>query len=378
MEKVLDLKLPQIPFDSDLLELIVKLEVLRNRIAPLEINPRLFIQVKEIFYMIESLQSARIEGNRTTLSDYVSSKFEPSSNSENIKEINNIENAIEYINSRFREDENFKISIWFIKELHNIITKDLNIEGSKESGKFRTCNVKIKNALHTPPEFFLVNQYMNDLIEWINKDGKMQEQMLKIAIAHHAFTWIHPFDNGNGRMSRILTYSMLKQYGFDMAYLLNSTAIFCIDRNKYFDMLQKADENSNEGKKIWCEYVLNGLYNEMSKVAKLMQKQFFTEKIVKPAINRALNLHFINHDHQKVLELALKKDQIKSKDIQEIFGKDKTNRQVTSLIAKMAETNLLQKTDTNARTYVINLLCKDLIRGIIESLHRENFINIEE
>lgn len=378
MEKVLDLKLPQIPFDSDLLELIVKLEVLRNRIAPLEINPRLFIQVKEIFYMIESLQSARIEGNRTTISDYVSSKFESSSYTENIQEIKNIENAIEYVNSRFRDDENFKISLWFIKELHNIITKDLNIEGSKESGKFRTCNVKIKNALHTPPESFLVNQYMNDLIEWINKNDKMQKQLLKIAIAHHAFTWIHPFDNGNGRMSRILTYSMLKQYGFDMAYLLNSTAIFCIDRNKYFDMLQKADENSNEGKKIWCEYVLNGLYNEMSKVAKLMQKQFFTEKIVKPAINRALNLHFINHDHQKVLELALKNDQIKSKDIQELFGKNKTNRQVTSLIAKMTEANLLQKTDTNARTYVINLLSKDLIRGIIESLHRENFINIEE
>lgn len=378
MEKFLDLNLPQIPFDSDLLELIMKLEVLRNQIAPLEINPRLFVQVKEIFYMIESLQSARIEGNRTTISDYVSSKFDSSFNPENIREINNIENAIEYVNSCFRENENFKISIWFIKELHSIITKDLNIEGSKESGKFRTCNVKIKNALHTPPESFLVNQYMNDLIDWINKDGRMQEQLLKIAIAHHAFTWIHPFDNGNGRMSRILTYSMLKQYNFDMAFLINSTAVFCINRNKYFDMLQKADENSNESKKAWCEYVLNGLYNEMSKIAKLMQKQFFTEKIVKPAINRAFNFKFINEDYKKILELVLKNDFIKSKDIQELFAKEKTSRQVTSIIAKMIESNLLQKTEPNSRTYIINLLSRDLSRGIIESLYRENFISIEE
>lgn len=378
MPDVLNLDLPQISFDSDLLELIVKLEVLRNRVARLEINPRLFIQVKEIFYMIESLQSARIEGNRTTISDYVTSKFESPSNTENIREINNIEKAISYVNKCFSEDNNFKISTWFIKELHSLITNGLQIEGSQESGKFRTCNVKIKNALHTPPESVLVPQYMDRLVEWINQEGKMQQQLLKVAIAHHAFTWIHPFDNGNGRMSRILTYSMLKQYGFDMAYLLNSTAVFCIDRNKYFDMLQKADENTDEGKRIWCEYVLNGLYNEMSKVSKLMQKQFFTEKIVMPAINRALELHFINNDYKKVLELVLKKDFIKSADVQKIFEKEKTTRQITSLIAKMVDANLLEKTDKNARTYTINLLCKDLTRGVIDALHKENFICVDE
>lgn len=379
MKETLDLKLPEVPFDSDLLELIMKLEVLRSHLAPLEVKPKLFVQIKEIFYMIESLQSARIEGNRTTISDYVTSKFEKSStNTENICEIRNIENAIGYVNECFSENKDFKISTWFIKELHSIITNNLEIEGSKEIGKFRTCNVTIKNAKHTPPEAHLVNQYMDELVEWINEDGKMQQQLLKIAIAHHAFTWIHPFDNGNGRMSRILTYSMLKQYGFDMAYLLNSTAVFCIDRNKYFDMLQKADENSDEGKRVWCEYVLNGLYNEMSKVSKLMQKHFFTEKIVKPAINRALELHFISNDYKKVLELALKKDFIKSKDIQELFAKEKTTRQVTLLISKMQEAKLLQKTDAKARTYMINLLCKDLTRGLIDSLHRENFICVEE
>ena len=378
MNDILDLKLPEIPFDSDLLELIMKLEVLRNRLAPLEIEPRLFLQIKQIFHMIESLQSARIEGNRTTISDYVTSKFEKTSGMDNIREINNIEEALAYVNECFKTDKNFKISSWFIKELHSIITKDLKTEGSKESGKFRSCNVKIKNALHTPPESYLVTQYMEELVKWINEEGKMQQQLLKIAIAHHAFTWIHPFDNGNGRMSRILTYAMLKQYGFDMAYLLNSTAVFCIDRNKYFDMLQKADENTDDGKRIWCSYVLNGLYNEMSKVSKLMQKQFFTEKIVMPAINRAYELHFINNDYKKVLELSINKDLIKSKDIQQIFSKEKTTRQVTHLITKMVEAGLLQRTDAKARTYVINLLCKDLTRGLIESLYKEQFISVEE
>lgn len=378
MSNKLILEIPTISFDSDLVELIMKLEVLRNKNIQPEVSNQLFPQIKKIFYMLESLQSARIEGNRTTVSDYVDSKFTPKIKSEQIEEIKNIEKALDYVNQSFNEDENFKISTWFLKELHSIITKDLNLEGSKESGKFRTCNVKIKNAKHVPPESILVNQYMEDLVDWINSEEKMQGQLLKIAIVHHAFTWIHPFDNGNGRISRILTYAMLRQYGFDMAYLLNSTAVFCIDRNKYFEMLQLADENTNENKICWCEYVLKGLYDEMSKVSKLMQKQFIIDKIAMPAINLALELHRISNDNKKVLELALKNDTIKSKDIQLLFGKEKTTRQVTDLISKMVATNLLNKTEPTARTYTINLLSKDLIRGLIQSLKEEKLIAIKD
>ncbi len=374
----LNLELPKISFDSNLVELITKLEVLRHQIVPLEIDIRLFAQVKQIFYMIESLQSARIEGNRTTISDYVASKFENKDNVDNIKEINNIEKAINYVNQCFLEDENFKISNKFIKELHCIITNDLKSEGSKESGKYRSCNVRINKAEHIPPNPTAVPGFMEELVDWINKTDKIQKQLLKVAIAHHAFTWIHPFDNGNGRMSRILTYAILRQYGFDMAFLLNSTTVFCVNREKYFEMLKLADKNTNEGKLAWCEYVLNGLYNEISKLSKLMNKQFFVDKIVKPAINRAYELHFINDEYKKILELALNKEDgtIKSKDIQTII-KDKTPRQISHIIGKMLDTELLQRYHSNNRIYVLNLISKDLATGMLDSLYREQFINIE-
>ena len=372
----LDLSLPQISFDSNLVELITKLEVLRHQIAPLEISVNLFVQVKQIFYMIESLQSARIEGNRTTISDYVASKFENKSELDNIKEINNIEEAINYINKCFSEDENFQISNKFIKELHYIVTKGLKAEGSKESGKYRSCNVKINKAAHIPPNPIVVASFMEELIDWINRNDMIQMQLLKVATAHHKFTWIHPFDNGNGRMSRLLTYAMLRQYGFDMSYLLNSTAVFCMDREKYFKMLHMADLNTNEGKIKWCEYVLNGLYREMFKVSQLMNKHFFVERIVKPAINRAYNLHFINDEYKKILELALNKNDgiIKSKDIQSVI-KEKTPRQISHLINKMLNARLLQKLESNNRIYTLNLMCKDLATGVIDSLYKENFIS---
>ena len=152
MEEILNLELPKVEFDSNLVQLIMQLEILRNNSITTETQPALFSQVRAIFYMIESLQSARIEGNGTTISDYVSAKFEKKDSSENIKEIENIENAINYVNFCYNEDKNFKLSAHFLKELHTLITKDLKIEGSKESGKFRSCNVKINHAIHVPPD----------------------------------------------------------------------------------------------------------------------------------------------------------------------------------------------------------------------------------
>lgn len=379
MNSKLKLDIPNVAFDSNLLQLIMQLEVLRNRNYVSNLNPLLFTQVKSIFHMIESLQSARIEGNRTTISDYVVSRFDNNDKKDDIREIQNIEAAINYVNTCYQEDKDFKISCRFLKELHCLITKDLEIEGSKEIGKFRSSNVSIRNAKHIPPDTIYVNEYMEKLVDWINQEDKMQKQLLKVAIAHHCFTWIHPFDNGNGRMSRILTYSMLLQYGFNMAYLLNSTAVFCMDRNKYFDMLQLADENTEEARLTWCEYVINGLNQEMSKVSNLMDKDFFVNKIASPAINKALEFHFINQEHKKILELALEKEDglIKSKDIQEIL-KNRTPRQITTLIANMVESRLLLRPEPNSRLYMVNLFSKDLVNGVIDALYKENFIGEKE
>ena len=376
MKDELNLNIPEPVFGSHLVELIMKLETLRGQQFHLSINPILFLQVRKIFHMIESLQSARIEGNRTTIADYVSSKYEKKYINEETEEIQNIENAIEYTNECFDQDPNFKISKFFIKELHNIVMKNLINDGSKEIGKFRTCQVKINNASHIPPDAVHVNTYIEELVNWINEKHSCQYQLLKVAIAHHAFTWIHPFDNGNGRLSRMLTYAMLRQYGYELIFLLNSTAIFCINREKYFDMLQKADTNTDEGRLVWCEYVLEGLKDELTKMNKLMDKSFFVTNIVKPAINRAVELHYISHDYKKILEMSLNKEDcvIKSKDIQELF-KEKNIRQISHLINKMISENLLMKTSDNSRSYIINLLSKDLARGIIDSLHKENLIN---
>ena len=73
-----DLSLINPSFDSPLVDVLTELEHLRRLQLGGTTPPQVFFQLKRIFHMLESLGSARIEGNHTTLADYVESKLEGS------------------------------------------------------------------------------------------------------------------------------------------------------------------------------------------------------------------------------------------------------------------------------------------------------------
>ena len=65
------LTLPKISFDMPITDLIMELEKLRYKELVGTTHPLIFHQVREIFQMLESIGSSRIEGNNTTIMDYV-------------------------------------------------------------------------------------------------------------------------------------------------------------------------------------------------------------------------------------------------------------------------------------------------------------------
>ncbi len=374
------LQIPNPEFDSSITELIMQLEVLKTEKVYLDVNPDLFFQLNKLFHSIESLQSARIEGNRTTLSDYFKVKLDDKiRKNENIEEIINIENAIDYINRLFDEDKNIQISNFIIKELHSILTKDLVTEGSHTPGNYRKTEVLIKNSKHTPPMAIKVQEYMDELIDWINMPAKIQEKPLKVAIAHHRFTWIHPFDNGNGRMARLLTYFLLRQYGYRMSYLMNLSAIFCIDRKMYFDMLEKADFGDRKELLNWCEYVLRGLNIEIAKMKKLLDKKYFMQSILEPAFQACYDRNLISSEELKILVKTLTSADniIMLKDIRPFF-KDKTDRQINFILKQMTNNKLLQKNEPNSKKYLLNLYNDIITYELIKKLEDEKFIVINK
>jgi Fic family protein len=98
-----DLNLLNPAFDSPLVDVVTELEHLRRLQLGGSTPAPVFFQLKHIFHMLESLGSARIEGNHTTLADYVESRLEtqPATLNDQLREMANIEDAMTFIEENF-------------------------------------------------------------------------------------------------------------------------------------------------------------------------------------------------------------------------------------------------------------------------------------
>lgn len=362
-------------FDSDLIDVLTELEKLRTLQLSGDVHPYIFLQLKTIFHMLESIGSARIEGNHTTIADYVENRLEsPHSRSEQLDEIRNIEQAMRYIDEAIGMGA--EISEHFIRELHSLTVAGLNKEGDKTPGRYRLHSVAIAQSSHLPPDAVHVPAYMQELVAFINQKDKPKYDLMKIALAHHRFGWIHPFGNGNGRTVRLLTYALLVKYGFNVqagGRVLNPTAVFCNDRQRYYEMLSRADTGTDEGLEAWCTYVLSGISTELQKVDKLTSQQFLCEKILFPAISFSLQRGNLTDDEAKILRLACEKSEFKAGDLQALFPK-MTGNQRTYQIKKLLAHKFIQPVEENSRVYMPNFSQSYLIRGVIEALRNNEFI----
>ena len=374
-----DLKLVEPSFGSQLTDLIIELDHLRKKRIGGSTNPRVFSQLKHIFHTLESIGSARIEGNNTTIAEFIETKMEDNQPvSSGIKEIQNIEKAMAFIEENVIE---YPINRAFISEMHKMVADGLSPaeEGDRTVGEYRKHNIKIAKSAHIPPDWIKIDEYMNELIDFINHEDSPKYDLLKIAIAHHRFVWIHPFGNGNGRTVRLFTYAMLIRVGFNVSTgrILNPTAVFCSNRNKYYQQLSKADKGIDKGILQWCEYVLDGLKVEIEKIDRLMDYPYLKSEIILPAINQSLERKYITDVEAKILKRAVDKTLIQASDIREFFaGQD--NAIISRQIKKLIDKKMLVPEKEGARKYIIRFDNNFLLRGIISSIGEKGFLPNKE
>ena len=369
-----ELRLISPSFDSPLTDILMELNHLRRLQLAGSTAPWMFFQLKEIFHILESVGSARIEGNRTTISEYIERKIASRErSSERFSEIANVEKAMAFIEQTIFEGS--EITHHFIRELHHLAVAGLHGEGDKTPGAYRTWEVEISQSKHIPPAPYCVQTYMDELLSFINAVQPEKYDLLKTALAHHRFAWIHPFGNGNGRVVRLLTYALLIKYGFNVkdGKLLNPTAVFCNDRDRYYQMLAQADQGGDTSLLAWCEYVLDGVLSEITKVDKLLDFDYLHKRILLPAIERGVDRGYLNKLEGSILKVGIRKQQFKATDLGEVMG-GLTARQRTHQIAKMREAGFICPFRENGRTYFVSFINNYLMRNLIEILEQENFI----
>jgi Fic family protein len=374
-----DLKLIEPDFGSSLTDLIIELDYLRKKQLGGSTHPKVFFQLKNIFHKLESIGSARIEGNNTTIAEYMETNLSDRKQfSEGIKEIQNIEKSMAFVEENIVD---YPISRALISEMHKMIVEELmpppQGEGDSTPGQFRQVNLEISKSTHKPPEWLKVNEYMEELFDFVNREDSPKYDLLKTAIAHHRFVWIHPFRNGNGRTVRLFTYAMLVKAGFNVnvGRIINPTAVFCSNRNDYYSYLSAADNGTRSSMLSWIEYVLKGLKEEIEKIDKLSDYEFLRKEILMPSINLSLERKYITDLESKVLKRAVDLQVISAADVKSIFP-GKVDSEVSRQIKKLIDQKMLTQEKEGGRKYVLRFDNSYLLRSIIQLLGDKGFLPV--
>jgi len=376
-----DLKLVEPSFGSTLTDLIIELDYLRKKQLGGSTHPKVFFQLKHIFHTLESIGSARIVGNNTTIAEYIATKLtETKKVPPSIKEIQNIEKAMAFIEQNVND---YPINRSFLSEMHKMIVDGLlpppEGEGDSTPGEYRKRNLKINKSSHKPPEWLKVDDYMNELIDFVNREDSPKYDLLKAAVAHHRFVWIHPYGNGNGRTVRLFTYAMLVKTGFNVniGRIINPTAVFCSNRNDYYNFLSEADKGTDEGIMAWVEYVLKGLKEEIEKIDKLSDYAFLRKEILLPTISHSLERKYITDVESKILKKVIELQVIQAADVKEFFV-GKADAEVSRQIKRLIDKKMISPEKDGTRKYVLRFDNSYLLRSIIKSLGDKGFLPVRD
>jgi Fic family protein len=168
----------------------------------------------------------------------------------------------------------FFYSETIIKRIHELTTSKI-ISGS-ECGRYRHQQVVLKNTrtgeiAHRPPPAIEVPYLIADFVDWLNNpESKEVHPAIRSAIAQYVLVAIHPFIEGNGRVSRAFAMLPLYVEGYDIRRLFSLEEYFDRNAESYYNTLQETHQlSSNIFKRDltnWVEYFTEALAIELTRI----------------------------------------------------------------------------------------------------------------
>jgi len=365
------LRVPEFSFGSPLASKAMALERLRGDLPRTTTSLAVLSELGELYRLMSSIISARIEGNHTTIAEAVEGAHRHATQphlglSDSVNEILRLQEATDLLDGAVSVGT--PLSHTLVRELHRYAVRDLQREGDSTPGAYRRREVAIALSRHVPPPAAVVHAHMSDLLDFANAPTDPQFQLIRMVIAHHRFVWIHPFSNGNGRVARLFSYAMIRSYGFapDVEYqTVNPTTVFGSDRQGYYDRLAAADSLDDAALIDWADFVLGGLLHDMEAMHHLSQAGNLSA-LVHGAIERARRSALISDVDARALSAVSDGTPFKAGDLTSAVGMDASGR--SRLIGSLLDRQLPRRLHDGGRVYHIRLSPNQLTPAVFAEL----------
>lgn len=132
-------------------------------------------------------------------------------------------------------NKTYKVTEKDIKTLHKTAMDKI----IASAGSYRDHDLTVRGAGFHPSPFYEISKHMKELVHLINNNPDELRPIEHAAQVHYDFAWIHPFEDGNGRIARLLMNLLLVRNGYPFAVIKN------VDRKKYLRTLKEMDTEGN-------------------------------------------------------------------------------------------------------------------------------------
>jgi Fic family protein len=176
--------------------------------------------------------------------------------------------------------ENISVTESHIKSLHNSLMK-YSAKDEWHKGNYKLHSNAVEASIpdgtrqvifQTTEAGFATEDAIRALLNWYNSETEVHT-LIKVASFVYDFLSVHPFQDGNGRLSRLISTLLLLKNGYNWIQYVSFEHEIENRKNEYYQVLRSCQaQRPNEDVTVWIQFFLNCLSNIQSQLLTKLQK----------------------------------------------------------------------------------------------------------
>jgi len=298
----------------------------------------------------EAHHTTHIEGTQLTLDQAERlwrGEAVPEADPDDARELLNYRSAFEFVSDCL--DSGDPITEGLIREIHRKLVEGVR-GGKADPGNYRRIQNYVANSstgevIYTPPSAVEVPIMMSEMVKWLNADLEIHPVLVS-GIAQFQLVHIHPFLDGNGRTSRLLSTLCLYKAGYDFKRLFTISEYYDRDRPTFYKKIQIVRENGMD-MTGWLDYFISGLETQMIEVKERGEQVIRRDVLVQK--------HGLNERQEKAIGYLLQNGKLTIQDFEDICP-DVNRRSLQRDLKGMLDKELVSTEGaTNQLVYILRV-----------------------
>ncbi|MBT3341305.1 MAG: Fic family protein [Planctomycetes bacterium] len=260
---------PRFTITNSIASELTRIERARGFLEATRFSEAWLAEMQSRAFLLEAHHTTHIEGTQLSVSDskkLLAGQELAHVDPNDAQELLNYRRAFDFV-SQYLNDGG-PITEGLVREIHKCLVADVR-GGAADPGNYRSVQNYVVNSstgetVYTPPPVHDLPILMQELVHWLNTAEEVHPVLLS-GIAQFQLVHIHPFLDGNGRVSRLLSTLCLFRAGYDFKRLLTISEYYDRNRPAFYEAIQSVRANDMD-LSHWLEYFVEGLATQLHEV----------------------------------------------------------------------------------------------------------------